>query len=556
MTSLWMISVGVTDLQFPVWKKNEYGEWAENFRFESGRNGSRELHAKLLTLLEHDKIVFPDELPKFLASPDKISGLGLELELDDENGFLASVTNNRSRTDHSYRISAHGDIIPNSAETRLPVYCAKVYELLDTARASFGDQPVTVVVIGTKRDENSAEGRDEPIASAPLVARFLADKLNLEFQNNQGEIPAVLSPGTSTWFDILLGQERAENSDAQRSVVNRLSQAIRLWNSGISPDTGKIFVTTAGGIPPLKPLLERIPATCLGQKSVKLLDKPARNALADASPLTFADRIIERETIRFHCIEALRERDYLSAYGLARRYHDQPWSVEVRRLLGPLLELENYPISVAAGKKISRLMLSICQVEINLCMGNSINAIRQLGVFLETAVWELIAIDKYINEWNLKVDVGEECLIGNLPEKEYENMSNQKLLTKNKNSYEVLGLTWRWPTWLTDRSHRPNSAPVHLQKLFSCYNGIKGMTSTPRKFRNMLAHGTEIVTIGDIDKCLADNKLVTQKEQPFGKNFLNNKCVKNFIQEYGASDQIESIRAQLNQLVDKVLSVD
>jgi hypothetical protein len=42
-----------------------------------------------------------------------------------------------------------------------------------------GAVEVTVVVLNTRRDLPLPDGRDEPIASGPLVAKFLAERLGL-----------------------------------------------------------------------------------------------------------------------------------------------------------------------------------------------------------------------------------------------------------------------------------------------------------------------------------------------------------------------------------------
>lgn len=52
MRWLWLISVGMTDVQFPVWTKDEYGCWTGPYRFEIGRTGIRAVHEGLLTLLD------------------------------------------------------------------------------------------------------------------------------------------------------------------------------------------------------------------------------------------------------------------------------------------------------------------------------------------------------------------------------------------------------------------------------------------------------------------------------------------------------------------------
>ncbi|MCK7518015.1 MAG: hypothetical protein MZV64_10025 [Ignavibacteriales bacterium] len=81
-------------------------------------------------------------------------------------------------------------------------------------------------------------------------------------------------------------------------------------------------------MPPLKPLIERASAIHVGQTHVTLLDQSerrGRDAPVAASVLNYGERVAERETLRFHCTEALRAGDYAGAYGLARRAGQCSW---------------------------------------------------------------------------------------------------------------------------------------------------------------------------------------------------------------------------------------
>src|SRR5258708_4974099 len=107
MAWLWLISVGVTDLQFPVWKHDEAGQWTGPWFFEPGRAGIRRPHGHILALLEKGLIAFP-------AMPRRHEGdareLRLELELID-GSFMAEVRHQKS-PDY-YRISQYGNEIPS-----------------------------------------------------------------------------------------------------------------------------------------------------------------------------------------------------------------------------------------------------------------------------------------------------------------------------------------------------------------------------------------------------------------------------------------------------------
>ncbi len=48
MRWLWLISVGMTDIQFPLWKKDDYGCWQGPQRFDLARSEVRKTHEGLL----------------------------------------------------------------------------------------------------------------------------------------------------------------------------------------------------------------------------------------------------------------------------------------------------------------------------------------------------------------------------------------------------------------------------------------------------------------------------------------------------------------------------
>jgi hypothetical protein len=275
MAWLWLVSVGVSDVQFPAWKQDEYGQWSKLCRFEMGRGGCRAAHERLLTLMAKDRIVFPEgPLPQALWR-EEARDLRFELEVVDEDTgeFIAALRPVDQRHQAGYWVSSHGDVIPNQYEARLPLYCPKVAELLSLTEPTFGQGPLSLVVLNTRRDQPLPDGRDEPIASGPLVAKFLAERLNLVWRDGGGVIPDALEPGVATWVDILTGNEAMEDPVAQARVVRRITDLIKAWQPA---GERRIAVTTAGGMPPLKPIIERVPATCLGQAAVRLLDRPER----------------------------------------------------------------------------------------------------------------------------------------------------------------------------------------------------------------------------------------------------------------------------------------
>lgn len=77
MSWLWLISVGVSDVQFPVWSKDEYGRWSRLHRFETGRAGVRAVHEGSLAFAARRADPLPD--------------VGRLLNLLDEAGLTAAA---------------------------------------------------------------------------------------------------------------------------------------------------------------------------------------------------------------------------------------------------------------------------------------------------------------------------------------------------------------------------------------------------------------------------------------------------------------------------------
>lgn len=544
MDYLWIVSVGVTDLQFPVWKQNEFGDW-QSFRFEIGRSsGIRDIHTNLFQLYQQQRIAFPDTLPEALSRQDS-QLLKLTLEQNDQQ-FQAGI--DPGKYPGKVRISQSDNPILISKEQALPVYCSKIHDLLGTARNIFkNDSSVSVVVLNTCR----ANQRDEPIASGPLVAAYLGQKLGLEWSNQSGAIPESLNVHTSTWVDILKDDEKLEDKQTQQNVVERLTATIRAWNCNLEVQNQKIIVTTTGGMPPLKPLIERIPAICLGQQAISLLEQPERAPGVEVKALSYLDRIAEQETLRFHCVEALRELDYVTAYGLAYRYRKEPWSKAVIQLLGPLLELGNRTLMIGDQQIDDRLVLTACQIEISLCMGDSIGALQRLGVFIEAAIWKLIESDQRVLDTRSTVDRDEGYLKGG----NTKSIPDKLLKYIYKNISKVENLTISWPQWLKNKKGNQIEKANALNNLVNCYNNRVGGALSIRSFRNHLVHGDKAkpLNIIDLDNKLRQCGLMHAKRKPFGENFLSCDVVCEFILMMEINEQVNSVSDRLARLTEIVI---
>ncbi|EGV32663.1 hypothetical protein ThidrDRAFT_1148 [Thiorhodococcus drewsii AZ1] len=556
MRWLWLISIGVTDVQFPVWTQDKYGCWIGPYRFECGRAGIRTVHEGLLALLDKGRIRFDAELPRPI-SREVMRDLRLDFMVKPEIGDFAAAVHCANRPD-AFRIDEQTNEIPNPRASTLPLYCPKIEPLVTKAREIFADHAVSVLVLNTRRVENfGRESRDEPIASGPLVSRYLAERLGLNWLDSTGRIPEFFGSGIATWIDILVDHEAMEDPEAQGQVVARLNEGLRIWSGG-GRDEPRILVTTSGGMPLLKPLIERVPATRFGHRSVELLDQPERGADAITSALSYAERVAERETLRFHCVEALRQGDYAGAYGLARRSSDHPWATEVRERLGSLLEFPGRAICLG-GQPLAPFALHACQVEMRLCMGDIVGALLRLGPFIESAVWNLIASDARIQALGVSLDRANESLTGAIPNDHALFSRQTPLLEIPKKSlgsdprYSVRNLTFEWPKWLVEPEGGQRSAALALIDVCVAYNREREGLN-PRQYRNLLAHGSDqAIDVSKIGGCLQSSGLIASPGWRFGENFLGTDLIKALFAKLGADDLSVAMNGYLNDSLNRVI---
>lgn len=561
MRWLWLVSVGVTDVQFPVWIKDDYGLWQGPQRFQLGRGGVRKTHEGLLTLLRRERIRFDGEVPALLER-SVAENLRLEFEHDPANDeFLAALT------PANYRLSPRADCIPNEQEERLPLYCPKVAPLADHAHEIFGRGTVSVLVLNTRRAEGfGLEARDEPVASGPLVARYLSERLGLNLLDSDGRLPENFAPGCATWIDVLAEREAMEEPEAQGRVVDRLNAALSLW-SGEESGQRRVLVTTSGGMPLLKPLIERLPAIHVGQEHVMLLDQPERRGRGDpvaTSVLNYGERVAERETLRFYGAEALRAGDYAGAYGLARRAGHCPWANAVCNRLGALLELPGQPLHIK-GRVVEPFVLHAVQVETRLCMGDLTGALLRMGPFVESAAWKVLASDARIQALELTVDRANESLLGTIPDdhpllasearyfRRFEGQDQPVSNSDGLDQHRINGLTWEWPKWMAEPEGGQRAAASALIEVCRFYNSDQFGTS-PRQYRNLLAHGADqTLAMSEVETVLKKRDLIVGLARPFGDGFLAADRVAALLGEMGVSDLAGLMRAYLADLLDRVI---
>lgn len=542
MAWLWLISVGVSDVQFPVWKQDDYGQWQE-YRFRRERGGVRRVHEGLLDLLELDRIDFPDRLPGALARDEEGA---LTLAFEQEGEFLVAEITGRD----GYRIAQQGNEIPAGA--KLPLFCPKVADVLPTARTKFKNEPVSVVVLQTRRDQTLPyDGPDEPIGSGPLVTRFIADRLGLE-QREGGPIPTTLQLGTATWLNLLTDQELVEEPEAQRALVQRLTNLIKAWSPG---GERRIAVTTAGGIPVLKPLIERLPAICLGQGAVWLLDIPERRRTeARVAALNYGARVVEQETLRFYCAEALRQGRYIAAYGFAGGATG--WAPMVRNVLGPFLGLPTTGAPLMfQSRPLHRFEIFAGQVEMRLQAGDAGAAALALRAFLEAAIWFLMCDAPVLSSAGMTVNADNESIDGTWPANAATAANLAQLLDpdfdQSRNQHRVKRLLGEGLDWLRD-----NADPGPHRNAVAALVALRDVASAGKlslmKCRNAFAHGAGS-RITPETVATSFNTAGFQIGQPFGENFLQQKFVADLLRRIGSEGLESFLGSELQRVLEMVI---
>lgn len=541
MAWLWMISVGVTDVQFPAWKRDDCGQWQE-FRFRRERGGVRQVHEGLLALLDLGRIDFPDRLPQDLKRDEESA---LSLVFEQEGDVLVAGISGRD----GYQIAQQGNEILK--EAKLPLFCPKVADVLGAARATFGEEPVTVVALQTRRAETLRDSPDEPIGSGPLVAKYLAERMGLCWQPG-GPEPAILEPGIVTWLDILTGEEAMEDASAQRALVHRLTRLIRAWNP---EDERRIALTPAGGMPPLKPLIERVPAICLGQDAVRLLDIPERRTTeARVAALDYGARVAEQETLRFYCAEALRQGRFIAAYGFAGG--TMAWAPRVRKLLGPFLGLPatGSPL-MFQGRTLHRFEIGAGQMEMRLQASDAVGAALALRPLLEAATWFLMCRAPVLSAAGLKPNPDNESVDGPWPANLATAANIAQLLDRDpnqlRNRHKVKRLLGEVLDWLRANAD-PGPHGNEVAALVALRDAYYAGNPSLRQCRNAFAHGAgERITPEAVANSFTSAGF--QIGQPFGENFLQRTPVADLLSRIGSGRLEVFLRGELQRVLEKVI---
>jgi len=496
-------------------------------------------------------------------------GPSIEVESAEVDGQTMHSVRLRAGTEHDdvrpIRISASGEELPNAFDAALALYFPKVAPMAREMADVRGSAALTVIVLNTCRTSGGDAAR-EPVAAGPLVARFFAQELRLSCLQGGTTVPHPLPDDSCTWLDILQGSERLEDASVEDALRFRLNAAIDAFAPG--PDD-RVVISTSGGLPPLKPLLERIPATRVGSAAVSVLDNPEGSRGRPLSLQPLAERWLDRETLRFHCAQALRDGDYSSAYGLARRRLGARWADEAVACLGPLLELPSASAALSPLTEFKSYDLRAARVEAALVMRDVPAAIRGLGVFLESALWEVLRRSYALADAGLQVHPERE-LVYLPPDGRLDDVLESLLeptrdapLSLKPRAHRMLT---KLPLWVAKREQGSANAEAAsaLARLGVCYGQRTGrldaqgreIDDSVRGLRNDLSHGAG----PPLDLVSAQNRLSRRMHLSgigcaIGENFLSQADARQLLDKLGtpnAPDLASRLKDALTRTLEAV----
>lgn len=385
---LWLLGVGYTDVQFLLHGRDRYGQLVHSRLDLDGRGAPanmslREQHLALAELAKAKCLRYPEEpLPRPARGQGTIPE-GLNFERDGDSAVTSCELDQPPGL--GYRLHPEHDRL-TFPEMQLDIFCPKAQPLLPPILGDLGAaglQPAqgVVLVLNTWRDNEP----EEPLAAGPVVAQFLAQRLGLRW-NPEFARGDALSCGETVWVNVLRGEETIESSAEQ--VIQRINAALCAAAQCIASPV-RVYVTPAGGLPKLKPLLPILAAQHFGRDRVCLVEEPERNKTRrPVSCLPMGTTLLEHQALRLQAVEQIDRGAWHAAYGVAGAalitMPDAEWALTLQRLVATILDL---PGRAARGSvnvnATSRLAL---QVEMAWTEGSVRHAVMLTGAFLERFV--------------------------------------------------------------------------------------------------------------------------------------------------------------------------
>ena len=568
MDELWVITVGRSDVQFPIWRQDEYGGWTTHRRFEVGKSGTRRLHEVLLELLRRKRVAFERPMP---AEKERdVEGTSLSIEHDGE--FFIAQYNCRQGSAAS-RLIATRDEASSDDDEMVPVLCPKVEPLRDLVLQGHPDprKTLSVLVLNTERQPHVEP--EEPIAAGPLVANWLAKHLGLEAVPFSDGVPAA---GYCTWLNVLEGDEQIESPEARNRLTRRMTDAFAAWE-GRRGNDWQVSLSASGGLPVDRDATVRLAASFFGEEQVRLLEAPPRGP-ARSMTLGYSQSWSEQLALRFYCLEALRRKDLVVAFGLLARiaeYGEVTWARQALAIVGPLLGL-GFPVGPGIADLKAQLQLldfelTAAQIEASLVRGDVEAAAPRLGVICEQIMWHFIEKSPLLRNSSIAADRAEEKLAIQSGDRNAREAAEK--LTRDG----LLGdkpRTWGGKTYFkVDKLLQPDAWVPELKRsdgwdpnmraaldlttdLLHAYYDRKGENSSyPRDVRNRVVHGGRAsVDTRAAAAVLKRSGLVAAMERPFGENFLQVSLIRNLLGRLNNREPAleDAVRKTIEELHDRL----
>ncbi len=394
--SVWIISVGSTDLQLPLYERvaDEEGhhEWRLTHLVRLPERETRTIHEGLEKLAKFGLIEFiaPDRKTGALSSRRGKDEPRLLLEVnEDGSGFAARYESSVPPSETPSRLDSAADEISSGKGNKVPLALPKLEPILGFPNF-VEDPPETVLVLNTRRTSDSRE----PVAAGPLVAKRMSLAFDLEWEVKGDPLHDLPRKGTATSVDFIRGTETFEADGDQEHCQQRLIALCR-WIDEES-DGVKVWLSNSGGAPQIKDLVGRTIQTYFGEGRVTVLTVPERSGDIQEQPLAQSQGWGDRDRVRVACATALRQRQLIAAFGLASSLCTVPstrnegWSVAVIQTLAPLCLLPNPPGIPVQDCPLTGSKLVAYRCEAALAQKDIKGALLHLGSLFETLHGELL----------------------------------------------------------------------------------------------------------------------------------------------------------------------
>ncbi len=255
------------------------------------------------------------------------------------------------------------------------------------------------VIFGTHRDELIEPS--EPIASAPVIAEWLAKLFGLEATTSANEV----GPDKSGWVLLATGQQRLSGEDRDypvaRHVMRAADTAIRQLRQQL-PDSD-VVLSLQGGPPPLKDPIKACINYRFGATSTHLWEYRDREHTqpwlnAEQQPAQLSDSFRFREI----ATALVNNADFHGAYAAVKHLQTDPveqeWVFALHQIVdfldGSLPFLPQYLTSTDTPS-VPRCLLPAIRVEVALGAERYAEAVFWTSSFMDAALSEFIQKMEY-----------------------------------------------------------------------------------------------------------------------------------------------------------------